>query len=381
MINFKHLMLGAVATGLVFSVGVDQAQADPEMIGSGTDKTELSISGFVNRAIMVADDGDDTEVFFGDNPVASSEIGFDASGKISEDLTVMARIGLSFSDNALDSVSFTSGEDSPSGSDIGIDNAFVAVESKTFGTLSTGQMSDAADGAFGIDLSGTDLSGAYADLDDIGGGLVFKTSAGATSSKNIGDSWFGGDGTETDLVRYDSPKFGGLGIHASMAQGGWGIVAASYEAEIADFTVVGAVGYSNASSSDALAVNDHWVGSASVLHSSGISLTGAFTVVNELENISAGTNRDEPVTLYGKLGYQENLVDLGKSYFSVSYGVSEDSQANGDELEIFQLGFVQDIDAAASELYLAVTAASLDDSSSTDYEDIVYGVAGARVKF
>ena len=79
------------------------------------------------------------------------------------------------------------------------------------------------------------------------------------------------------------------------------------------------------------------------------------------------------------MGYQAKLIDPGKSYFSVGYGRGENWQANGDEADAIQFGFKQDISAAATELYLSISRIALDTSTTTNYEDIVWGMAGARV--
>ena len=80
------------------------------------------------------------------------------------------------------------------------------------------------------------------------------------------------------------------------------------------------------------------------------------------------------------MGYQAKLIDAGKSYFSIGYGHGEDWNSSGEETDIYQIGFKQDISAAATELYLSVSRAELDDNDN-DYEDFVWGLAGARVKF
>ena len=381
MTKFRALMLGTVATGLALGTVTTDAHAD-KMVSSGTDKTSFQIKGHVNRGIMIADDGDDTEVFYVDNGTSESRMTLTGKGKVSEDLSVKAVVELRFEQNRSDAVDFST-EDAPtSGTDrgVGIRHTYVSFSSKKFGTLSTGQMSDVADGAHAVDLSGTGLSGAYSDgVLDVGNAIDFKTANNGTSTDSIGGMWFSGDGTRSDLIRYDSPSFGGLAVHGSMTQGGWGIAALTYSGEFSGFKVAGAVGYSSSAATEALGVNSHWVGSASVLHESGISLTGAFTAVDEFDD-TVGSTREDPTTFYGKLGYQAKLVDAGKSYFSISYGKSEDASANDDEIEVIQFGFVQKIDAAATELYLSVSHADAN-AGATNYEEIVWGIAGARVKF
>lgn len=388
MTKFRALMLSTVAAGLALGTVSTEANADAVLASSGTDKTELTVKGHVNRGIMIVGDGAEVDTFFVDGDPSQSRLTFTGKGKISEDLSVKAWIEVGFNENDSSSVANTrtkasavEGDDATVSNSIGTRHVALSFISKRFGTLTTGQTSDAADGAFGIDLSGTALSGAYADLGDVGGSLVFVNSAtDITTAETVGGNWTSGDGTRTDLVKYSTPSFGGFQGHFSAAQGGWMIGSATYSGKIGGFQIVGGAGYSSAAGAAAIggAIDTHWVGSVSVLHDSGFSGTYAFTVVDDLDNQAT---RDEPQTHYGKVGYQANLVDMGKSYFSIGYGNSSDAVVNGDDLNVLNFGFVQNIDAAATELYVSISHADFDDATTTNYEELVWGMAGARVKF
>ena len=379
MNNFiTQLSCGVAVCALAVSLP-SAGKADPKMIGSGTDKTKLTISGHVNRGVMVVDDGDDTEVYYVDVGTSESRMTLRGDGKISEDLSVKAVIELRFEENGSDLVS-QSTEDAPTAATdrgVGIRHSYLSFSSKKFGTLTTGQASDAGDNVMGADLSGTFLAGTYSEFTDIGYGMAFKTNAGAASSVTLGGAWLVGDGTRDDMIRYDSPSFGGLSLHASIAQGERKFYSATYSAAYDGLKVSAALRYGEGVLTN---IDDQVIGSISALHDSGISATFAFSSADKWETTGTGST-DSVSTLYGKLGYQASLFDVGKSFFAIGYGVSDDSVSNGSELEAFQVGYVQSIDAAATELYLGVTHASFEDSSATTYEDIVTGIMGARVKF
>ena len=390
MSKFRALMPGVVAAGLAFG-SVCEVKADPMMVRSGTDKTKLTIKGHVNRGILIVDDGDNTEVFHVDNDASRTRLKVTGKGRISEDLSIKTVIEVGFRMNSTHAVKIYSkadddddgnnGDNKTHDDDLDVRHTYIGLVSKTFGALTTGHTSDAADGAAKIDLSGTSVAGVGSDATDIGKAVKFKESNGAYSKKkSIGSVFNNGDGTRTSLVRYDTPSLGGFTGHVSMAQGGWGVGSLTYSGAVAGFKVAGAVGYSNASSVDEVAdgdVNAHRVGSVSALHESGVGGTLSYAKVVDVN----ADNRDKPMSYHAKLGYQAKLIDPGKSYFSVGYGRGENWQANGDEADAIQFGFKQDISAAATELYLSISRIALDTSTTTNYKDIVWGMAGARVKF
>ena len=68
----------------------ERAPGAPEPVVSGTDKIKLAISGQINRALLVSEDGEQTKVFFVDNDNASSRLHFEGSGQINDDLSAGA---------------------------------------------------------------------------------------------------------------------------------------------------------------------------------------------------------------------------------------------------------------------------------------------------
>lgn len=57
----------------------------------GNDKVRLSISGHVNRALMLADDGDQSDLFHVDNDAESTLINIVGQYKTDDDLIIGAR--------------------------------------------------------------------------------------------------------------------------------------------------------------------------------------------------------------------------------------------------------------------------------------------------
>ena len=55
---------------------------DDKVVVSGQERVKLSISGMVNRAVNVVDDGKDTDAYFVDNDNAESRVTFVGKAKV-----------------------------------------------------------------------------------------------------------------------------------------------------------------------------------------------------------------------------------------------------------------------------------------------------------
>ncbi len=148
-------------------------QAAPQrVVTSGIDGVKLSISGQVNRGVLFADNGDDSEVFHVDNDNSSTRIRFIGQGQLTEDFSVGTQIEVQFESNSTADISFD--QDSPAG-----DNHFterkleIYFDSKRLGRLWLGQGDTASNGTSEVDLSGTSVV-AYSGIADMAGGLEFS---------------------------------------------------------------------------------------------------------------------------------------------------------------------------------------------------------------
>lgn len=356
------------------------AIAGDRVTASGNDKVKLEVFGLINRAVLIADDGGDTDVHFVDNDGANSRFGFAGTGKISEDLTVGINMVMDAVSNSTSGTSQTT-QNSGAGFSINERTLEIYFASAKYGTLWLGQGDTASENIAETDLSGTantnysfpDLASGYKFKPTTVNSLALNSGSAGPTVASTADNY---DGLgRNDRIRYDTPQFAGFTLQAGAAQGGAMDIAGFYQAEIGGFQVAASAGYANQSSTSTT-VEDTFAGSASVLHSSGISLT-----------ISAGkanfkaTGRDSGKNYYGKIGYQANLNSLGTTYFSVDYQRAEDQAANGDEHDRIGFGVVQAIDAAATEIYAGFQHYELDRSGSTEYDDINAGILGAQVNF
>ncbi len=361
--------------------------ADPTptkaMVSHKEDKVKLELYGQVNRAAMVADDGDSADYYFVDNDASSSRIGFLGDARVNEDITVGTRMEFEYQSNASNLVNQK--DKNPDGASFDDRWIDAQITSKRFGKLYLGKGSTASDDTAEFDLSGTALVG-YSSVEDMAGGIRFyDKDTNTLSTVTVGDAFDNFDGLgRRNRIRYDSPNFAGFTLALGALSDG-GDVALKYAARWGQhFKAAGAVAYANPQAiSDT--VDDQYNGSFSILHSSGINLTVAGGV-QDLENDATnpdGSDRDEdPVFYYAKLGYRAQFIDAGETRFSVDYARNEDVAQDDDDATSMGVQVVQDIPDWGMEYYLGYRWHELDrGEGSTDFDDVNAVMSGVRMKF
>lgn len=338
---------------------------------SGSERVKLAISGQVNRAVNVIDDGDETDAYFVDNGASDTRIRFVGTAGINENLTLGSRIEYALSPDSSEDVNQ---ENKESGDFFDERVVEIYLQSEQYGTLYLGKGSTASDNTAEVDLSGTDVI-QYASVADIAGGMFFRDSASdMLTDVKVSDAFKDFDGlSRKSRLRYDTPSFYGFGLAGSAISdsrwdtalrwsgSGYGLKAGA----------AAAVAYVNESSADY-----QYDGSFSLLHQeTGLNFT-----------FSAGSkdsdSGDNPYNIWSKIGWQTQFYPFGKTSFGVDYGHTENLPADGDDGDSFGFAVVQSFADYGTELYFQFRQYSLDsDSPLVDYDDINVGTIGARVKF
>ncbi|KAB2915079.1 MAG: hypothetical protein F9K29_13810 [Hyphomicrobiaceae bacterium] len=255
-------------------------------------------------------------------------------------------------------------------------------------------------------------------------GLTWNTMMGGAQVTIAGTS-------RADGVRYDTPTWAGFSASVAWAEDDFWDVAARYAGEFSGFRVAGTISYSqnrdaeaDTSSSAATGLTSispdirKWQGSASILHvASGLFLDGAYlvqsynglTAAELYGGTVAGGNRPDTKYWYIAGGIAQNWTGLGKTVFYGEYGNIEDGATGlaltstagltitgvtggaaltgtvtSSEVNFWGLGVVQNIDAAAMELYAAYRNYSADivvGTTDARVEDFSMVMTGARIKF
>ncbi len=401
----KVISSAAIITGVLLASHVQAAPQDVEarleaiekklegtnggnFITAAKDKIEVKLYGQVNKAVMLADDGNDDDVFFVDNDASSTRIGIKAKTKNKGDLSAGAQFEAEYQTNDSNKVSMT---DTTASSDTFAKRQMkVYVKHKKAGKLTLGHGSTSTDGITEQDLSGTSLAG-YSHIKISGAGFKFWDNtntpgdSGSYSGTDVGDVFDHLDGGRKDMIRYDSPELVGLTLSVSSAEENYSDIALTYHKKLDLIEIKGGVGYAHIGQDrDADEYRNRMSGSASVLFNFGLNLTVAAGTA-EFDDLTPTTSRDDASFSYFKAGYKFDTFSFGSTAVSVDYGIFDDFDAEGDEGTVYGFQLVQKVKDINTEFYLGFRNFELDRDSVTyanvDLDDIQTTMAGARFKF
>lgn len=351
----------------------DERVLGPREMQSGMDQVRLTVSGQVNRGVLVTEDGANTETFFVDNDNSSTRIRLLGDARLNDDITAGTVIEVQFESNSTAAVSQDNQRN------VGPNNFTerkleLFFDSETYGRIWLGQGDTASNGTSEQDLSGVSVVG-YSGIADLAGGIQFVDDAGNLSGVTIGDTFSNFDGlSRDDRVRYDTPSFHGAKLSGSViADDRWDIAATYSRTLFGAHDFQAAIAYA-----DAQGAFDQVNGSASVLLGGplpGVNLTVAAGQRNFDE-----AGRNDGNFVYGKIGYLLDPFSFGSTGVAVDYYYGEDVDADGDESTSIGLLAVQNIDRIGTELYAGARNYDLNRTSES-FDDVNALLVGARVKF
>jgi hypothetical protein len=389
------------------------AELEATTARKGNRKVSLTISGQVTTALMAWDNGDRSDVYVVDPPTVGGTL-FNLTGnaKISPALSAGFHIQVGLDKGARSHQVTESDDDGGQAGDTSMVMTLANwyFDHKSLGRVTVGRITTATAGISGIDLGG---AGVIANVNVGYWGREFSV-GGTGGLIRWGDVLGGGTVNGSTLSRanaisYTSPTFGGFTVSAAWGENDMWDAALRYAGEFGGFRVAAGIGYAENLSGlgEVFEADDAGVGpslvkgSASILHvATGLYLTGAY--VNQ-ENVG---DRDDTTLYYVNGGISKNWTGLGNTvlygeWARVENGVQSTTIVNGgtsivptggftdavwSEANVYGLGVVQHIDAAAMELFLSYrryTAEGgingLPGSIKGDDMDIVMG--GARIRF
>ncbi|MFN0219184.1 MAG: porin [Hyphomicrobium sp.] len=416
------------------------AELEATTVRKGNRKVKLEVSGHVNEAIMIWDDGDEQNAYVVTNDNARTRFRFKGEAKIDADWKAgyLLEIGL----RTAHSGRFTQDDDSGDGAGLlDIRHSVWYLDNKSYGRLWVGLTGGASEGITEINQAATKDVLKYSDPEDTGLGLFLKsdgvtlgTGSGATAT---GFQWRRllrdngnqpGEGRRYNLVRYDTPELMGFTGTAAWGEDDTWDVGIRYKGEFGDFKLAAGIAYGentdgtgqtgfqcvgNISSTGAGDRDcEQLGGSASVMHSpSGIYVNFAAGYLED--NFIEGDTgvlvpvaaRDDRHTFYaGEIGIEQKWNSLGKTTIFGQYFMNEGGTQDRDvrlgiggvnqgdvqdsELESFGVGIVQGIDAAAMHVYLTyrhyegeVTANNAGVVTDFDLDDLDVVMGGAIIRF
>jgi cell division protein FtsL len=340
-------------------------------VTSGQERVKLAISGQLNRAVNIVDDGKNTKAYYVDNDASNSRVRFVGTAKATDDLTLGSKIELAIAPNESGDVSQGNEE---SGDFFDQRWAEVSLDSKRFGKLSLGKGDTASNNSAEVDLSRTDVV-QYASIADIAGGLLFRESNSddTLTDVSVSDAFKDLDGlSRKSRVRYDTPTFYGFHLAGSL------ISDQRYDASLwwggqgYGFKAAGAAAVANPNEDD---TDLQYDGSFSLLHeNTGLNLT-----------LSAGLkerdNQGDQENLWAKVGWLRRFFSFGETAFAVDFDRSLNFPTGRDDGYSVGAAAVQQFEDYGTEIYLQYRLYSLDRDADPNVQDINVGTIGARVKF
>lgn len=383
------------------------AELEETTARKGNRKVSLTVSGWVNEAIFLWDDGVEHDAYVGTNYVEQSRFRFVGEAKINKDVSAGYTLEIGVQGHPSnrwdqDNISSQSPAEANREYALNLRKSSWFLKSKTYGKFTVGY--DAMATYHLLDDADPTLT---RNVNDVEGAGVFLAAFKLRSDGNyIGklrwtDALRGianttpGDGLRRDIIRYDTPEWHGFSGAAAFGETYIGDLMAQYKGEIGDYMLLvrGGWGWSNdpgstmegtlgsfvvggtsciSGSSTTTSTPDfhcRWggVGSTIMHNPTGLFLYGGWG------QITATTAHVFPVgTVYEPTsnmfflqpGIERKWFDLGKTNIFAEYRRDDSGSAVGRTLssnvDTWQGGIVQKIDNADMLLYLVYQNSSGD---------------------
>ena len=234
------------------------------------------------------------------------------------------------------------------------------IKSDHWGKVSVGLQSSAADNAaILVDGSGSLVPANWVAFDyrafgsgSLAGGAILGGASCGTMGGAVGDCM----GLTQNAVRYDSPTFAGFSASASWGADDFWDMTLRYAGELHGFKVAAAVAYTEVDDDNfnnlgviaGAATDAEYFQTGVYVQHIG---TGLFGLVNygDFDDNVAGVSNE---TWYFKGGIRRNWNHLGATVLYGEYETVEDAFDGTGDFQLWGLGAVQEIDAAAMSLWI-----------------------------
>ena len=250
----------------------------------------------------------------------------------------------------------------------------------SLGKVSLGKGNMASNGTSEVDLSGTTVI-MYSGAVDVGDNFYFRDKeAVATDAVKLGSVFSNLDGaSRRNRIRYDTPSLGGFTFSTSASADDVIDGAIRFKKEWSNLRCAAALGIVH--DTDGELSTDDWIysSSGSCLHTaSGLNLTGAYSTKD-----AGDRTFDDQEFWFIKLGLSRRWNSHGKTSIAVQYANNENTALDSDETDSWGIALVQNIDAAALQLYVSYMHHEYDNgvADGVKFNDLDFVTMGARIKF
>ena len=410
------------------------AELEATTARKGNRKVKLEVSGQVNEAVIFWDDSVESNAGIYTNDASRTRFRFKGDAKIADGWKAgyLLEIGV----RANNSKRFD--QDNPSPADengLDLRHSVWYVDSKSYGRVWIGQTGGAGESVTEINVAGTGDVAKYSDAEDLAGGLALRmadglysngasvTGGGAISIRRLIRAGTGnqpGEGRRYNMIRYDTPEIAGFTATANWGADDAWEVGLRYKGEFAGFKMAAGIAYGESTevTGDGHAVGfECATGSSTAVNPECHQLGGSISIMHEATglytNFAAGYMKDEKIQEIVanaddthefwaiEAGIQRKWIPLGKTTlfgqyyknnggtFSSSSSIINVTGVNervlNSELDIYSLGIMQGVDAAAMNFYAMYrnvqAEATGTGGSHVDFEDVNLFMTGAIIKF
>lgn len=401
------------------------AELEATAARKGNRVVSLQVYGQVNKALLIWDDGIDSDAFVVDNTRASSRFGFLGKAEIKPGWTAGYNMELELVDARADEVNNGIFGEGIRGRDEGLrDDGLTLrqnywfIESDKYGRISVGQQHTASSGTSEVVLGNSMRS---ADP-DTGSAMGIRTKSGGwknyLNSTVLQSYWsdpvhvhqqqWSEDFTANrlaDVIRFDTPSFYGFIASASWGADDYADVALRFKKDFGDFRVAGAVSYQwdnryksiNRTTTETYhdddtgedityEVHEYYpsinfevlAGSFSVMHAP-TGIYAAFAAGTRDYQNNSDTGLQDPSYWYVQGGVERRFLPYGTTTIYGEYGIYKSFEGatttytpgagittSDSDSKATRVGFgvVQKIDSAAMDIYAQATIWSFEDNQS-----------------
>ncbi len=439
-IALAGLALGSASPAFAADLGGDccadleerVAELEATTARKGNRKVSLTVSGFINEAIVGWDDGRERNAYIVTNETAQDRVRFLGQAEIAKGWSAgyLLELGIRGArEDRLDQ-SHPDGTDTTQNGANGVTVRHSAwyLSSKDYGKVWLGQTSDAADGITEINLANTNhfaFTNSWGNtFGDQGNGFFLRRADGNLASVRWGNfvaqgpqQTAPGEGHRFNVAKYESPTIAGFTASAAWGEDDYWNAALRYAGEYSGFKLAGGVAYTESSDQSGVKRgigNTSEVGlSASILHvETGLYTSGAWGQLHDagLDGLY-GQNVDEDTSFWTiQAGIERKFFPIGKTtifgeYFQLDRGAgfTGTSALNigslfGDgagftgagyrvansQIQGWSIGLNQNL-SEVIDIYIDYKHVDLDatalNGSKADLDAIQFLTAGAQIKF
>ncbi|HET6387790.1 hypothetical protein [Hyphomicrobium sp.] len=404
------------------------AELEATAARKGNRKVSLTVSGFVNEAVLGWDDGVERNAYVVTNETAQDRVRFLGQAQIAPGWNAGYLLELGVRGAREDRIS----QDGP-GADNGVSVRHSAwyLSGKEYGKVWVGQTSDAADGITEINLANTNhfsYSNSWGNtFGDGGSGFFVRRTDGVLSAARYGQfvargtqQAIPGEGHRFNVVKYEAPTIAGFTASAAWGEDDIWNIALRYAGEFSGFKLAGGIAYTE---SNDIPGPDHTSGvsrgvgdtqefglSASIFHvETGLYASGAYGHLHD-DGLDAlyGRNVDDDTSFWTiQAGIERKFFPIGKTtvfgeYFNLDRGAASTNsggilnvptlgtgfnQVANSQIEGWGVGLNQNLSEVV-DLYLSYKHVQLDVTTTNgvatrdaSIDAIQFITAGAQIKF